>query len=428
MFSGRQHSPTSRRRTASSRLGSRILAAGASVALVAGLALAVSGPSSALPDAGPDAGSGAAPVVWTGSMLATTSVTSNGDDLLYWWQADGTSMWHKEIVAQNNVAKSGTSERFFTPSITWTGSDVVIVADVDSNFEGMGGYSLDTYWQQPGGTTWTQEFSGLGGNSGIDGDASGAQPFVRPQIAWTGSNVVIADVGAVGTRTAGRLPDNVYFWWQDSSGNFHQEKVASHSSTASYGQAVLTATDDAVVIVAIRNGTDLLSWYQSFGRTGWTANGIAGGFSDDAFSAPSVAWTGSSVVVAATVVGDNPSVKYEWQPSPGTAWQGQFLPAPPGSPVPTWTGSTAIAWTGSNVDITAVDSHNNALDFWWLSPGTRTWNPEIVSEPAGITLGRQPSMTTTTDAAFIVLNQSNGLIRWAQDYGTVPWRPQTISP
>ena len=121
-------------------------------------------------------------------------------------------------------------------------------------------------------------------------------------------------------------------------------------------------------------------------------------------------------------------MKYEWQPSPGTAWQGQFLPAPPDSPEPAWAGSTAIAWTGSNVDITAVDSHNNALDFWWLSPGTRTWNPEIVSEPAGIALGRQPSMTTTTDAAFIVLNQSNGLIRWAQDYGTAPWRPQTISP
>ena len=428
MFPGRQDLPMSLKRTASSRTGGRILAAGAAVALVAGLALAVSTPASALPDAGPDAGSGAAPVVWTGSLLATTSVTNNGNDLLFWWQADGTSKWHEQIVARNNFAKTGIIEHFFTPSITWTGSDIVIVADVYSNFEGMGGYSLDTYWKQPSGTTWTQESSGLGSNSGIDGDASSAQPFVSPQIAWTGSNVVIADVGAVGTQTAGLLPDDLYFWWQDSSGNFHQETVASHSSTASYGQAVLTATNDAVVIVAIRNGEDLLSWYQPFGRKGWTANGIAGGFSHDAFSAPSVAWTGSSVVVAAAVVGDDPSVKYEWQPSPGTAWQGQFLPVPPNSPEPAWTGSTAIAWTGSNVDITAVNSHNNALDFWWLSPGTRTWNPEIVSEPAGITLGRQPSMTTTSDAAFIVLNQSNGLIRWAQDYGTVPWRPQTISP
>ena len=332
MFAGRQDLPMSLKRTASSRTGGRILAAGAAVALVAGLALAVSTPASALPDAGPDAGSGAAPVVWTGSLLATTSVTNNGNDLLFWWQADGTSKWHEQIVARNNFAKTGIIEHFFTPSITWTGSDIVIVADVYSNFEGMGGYSLDTYWKQPSGTTWTQESSGLGSNSGIDGDASSAQPFVSPQIAWTGSNVVIADVGAVGTQTAGLLPDDLHFWWQDSSGNFHQETVASHSSTASYGQAVLTATNDAVVIVAIRNGEDLLSWYQPFGRKGWTANGIAGGFSHDAFSAPSVAWTGSSVVVAAAVVGDDPSVKYEWQPSPGTAWQGQFLPVPPNSP------------------------------------------------------------------------------------------------
>ena len=377
----------------------------------------------------PDAGNGAAPVVWTGSLLATTSVTNNGDDLLYWWQADGTSTWHEKIVARNNFAKTGITERFYTPSITWTGSDVVIVADVYSNFEGMGGYSLDTYWNQPTGTTPDAGVLGIGRQLGRRRRRVGSSsPSSARRSPGTGSNVVIADVGAVGTQTAGPLPDDLYFWWQDSSGNFHQETVASHSRTASYGQAVLTATNDAVVIVAIRNGEDLLSWYQPFGGKGWTANGIAGGFSDDAFSAPSVAWTGSSVVVAATVVGDEPSVKYEWQPSPGTAWHGQFLPAPPGSPGPAWTGSTAIAWTGSNVDITAVDAHNNALDFWWLSPGTTTWNPEIVSEPAGITLGRQPSMTTTTDAAFIVLKQSNGLIRWAQDYGTAPWRPQTISP
>jgi hypothetical protein len=366
--------------------------------------------------------------VWTGSSLVTTSVTSNGDDLLYWSQADGTSTWNEQTVAKNNPS-SGTIERFSTPSITWTGQDVVIVVDEYADFEGMGGYGLTTYWQQPGSTKWTPEFSGLGSNSGIGGDAAGAQPFVSPQIAWTGSNVVIADVGAVGTPTSETpLPDDLYFWWQDSSGNFHQETVRSRSSTSSYAEADLTATNDAVVIVAIRNGKDLLSWYQPFGGSKWLTNGIAGGFSDDAFSAPSVAWTQSSVVVAATVVGDNPNVKYLWQSNPGATWHGQFLPTPPNSPEPTWAGSTAIAWTGSNVDISAVDSHNNALDFWWLSPGTTTWNPEIVTEPASVTLGLQPSMATTSDAAFIVLPQSDGLVRWAQDYGTVPWRPQTISP
>jgi hypothetical protein len=427
MFADQQRLCVSRKHRSSSRAG-RCILGGAAVALIMAFAPAIGPPVSASPEQGPLAGSTRAPVVWTGSLLATTSVTSNGDDLLYWWQADGTSTWHEQTVAKNNP-NSGTLERFSTPSITWTGTYVVIVADEYSNFEGMGGYGLTTYWQKAGTTKWTAEFSGLGSNSGIDGDASGAQPFVSPQIAWTGSNVVIADVGAVGTQTSGTpLPDDLYFWWQDSSGNFHQETVPSTSSTASLSQAVLTATSDAVVIVAIRNGEDLLSWYQSFGAKNWVPNGIAGGDGGDAFSSPSVAWTGSSVVVAATVVGNNPSVKYLWQSAPGTSWRGQFLPVPPTTPDPSWAGSTAIAWTGSNVDVTAVDSHNNALDFWWLSPGTTTWNPEIVTDPTGVTLGLQPSMTTTTDAAFIVLPESNGLIRWAQDYGTVPWRAQTISP
>ena len=234
-------------------------------------------------------------------------------------------------------------------------------------------------------------------------------------LAWTGTNAVITAVDSQG---------NLYFWWQDPSGNFHRETVATASGSAQYDESTITPTNHAVVIVAIRNATDLLSWYQPFGGKTWIPNGIAGGFIDDGFTQPSVTWTGSSVVVASAIVGTHPNVKYLSQSAPGNAWKGQFLPAP-SDPGVSWNGGTAIAWTGSNVVVSAVDENDNSLYFWWQ--GGTTWHLESASHPSNKLLDLNPSMVATNGAVDITLTTTSGLFDWSQTFGATTWVPEHVA-
>lgn len=238
----------------------------------------------------------------------------------------------------------------------------------------------------------------------------------------------MAAVGPVGIPASGStLPSDVYFWWEDSSGKFHPEVVGAQSSSATWGQSVMTVTNNQVVIVAIRNGKDLLSWYEPYGAPKFLPNGIGGATVGSGFASPSVAWTGTDDIVATDVFGPSPYVKYYSQPDGGHTWSASNLPALPNLSGSTFSDATAIAWSGSNPIVAAFDSRNDALGFWWETPGGSTWHPEVLPRGSSQSFSGFATMTVSSDAAFIVMSQTSGLIRWAQEFGTSPWRSQVIS-
>jgi hypothetical protein len=405
------------------------LAAGVTAVLTAtvGLVATVASPAGATPATGPKAGTGAAPVIWTGSELATTSVTAHGGDLLFFWQADGSPTWNEKVIAKDHPG-TGTTTLFSDPSLVWTGTDIVVIAQVRSDFEGMGGYSLSTWTARQGSSKWTEHGSGLGSNTGPGGFLSGAVPYETPSIAWTGGNLVVSAVGPVGVPQSGQtLPSDVNFWWQDSSGTYHQEVVGAQTNSASWSEPAMTVTNNQVVIAAIRNGTDLISWYEPYGQPKFLGNGISGGGGGFGFKDPSLAWSGSDVILASAVVGPSSYVKYFYQPDGGHTWSSSDLPALPGLSGPDFSGGTAIVWTGSNPVIAAFDTKNDALGFWWQTSGGTAWHPEVLPLGSGQKFNGYPTMTASSDAVFIVMSQTSGLVRWAQEFGTAPWRPQVIS-
>jgi uncharacterized protein YccT (UPF0319 family) len=91
-----------------------------------------------------------------------------------------------------------------------------------------------------------------------------------------------------------------------------------------------------------------------------------------------IAWTGSSVVIAA--VDGSGNLKYWWQKADTTPWNPETVASagPGGIPVYFW---PAIAWTGSSVVISAVDSSKN-LDYWWQQADTTLWHKETVANLA----------------------------------------------
>jgi hypothetical protein len=79
---------------------------------------------------------------WTGSAAIIAAIDSGGD-LHYWWQANGTTEWHKQFVA------SGLSPNV-PATIAWTGTAAVIAA-VDSSG------SINYWWQANGATQWNPQ-------------------------------------------------------------------------------------------------------------------------------------------------------------------------------------------------------------------------------------------------------------------------------
>lgn len=86
-----------------------------------------------------------------------------------------------------------------------------------------------------------------------------------------------------------------------------------------------------------------------------------------------------------------------------------------------------IAWTGSSVVIAATNTQGN-LDFWWQAAGTSPWNPEQV-DPTG--LGSQfghPSMVATAGSVMITATDGSGNLDYLwQQYGTSGWGGQQVA-
>ncbi len=213
-------------------------------------------------------------------------------------------------------------------------------------------------------------------------------------IAYTGASVVI--VASPQRQNGGNL---FYFWQKGGTGSWQKEQVAS--------------------------GNDCPN-----NQSGWTL-GVPTGYRSSA-----IAWTGSSVVIAALDQRDG-GIYYWWQPSGGTTWNQQTVAAgPPGccsfgsvvngvtTPYLVGYSVPSIAWTGRSVVIAAIDK--NGLHYWFQEKGQTTWYHELVSSQDGSTHPTQPSIAWTGTSVVIADACNAGLCYYWQQAGTAPWHRQVV--
>jgi hypothetical protein len=268
----------------------------------------------------------------------------------------------------------GCFDSFHDSGIAWTGKSVVLVA---SN-QGIDGGDLFYFWQKTGTSTWHREHVASGGCIG-----SGFQPLTElgyqaNGIAWTGDSVIIA---AVDQRNGG-----LYYWWQPNGGTtWHQETVASGPpGCCSFGSVVNSQVTPDV----------------------------------HGYSVPSIAWTGKSVVIAAT---DKHGLHYWFQEKFKTTWYHEFVSSDSIGAQP------SIAWTGASVVI--ADLCKLALCYYWQSAGSKVWHHQVVDTAS---TGR-PSIAWTGHAVVIAATQYPGdklpgvVTYWWQAVGTAPWHKQQVS-
>jgi hypothetical protein len=279
-------------------------------------------------------------------------------------------------------ARAGCEDAFFSSGIAWTGSSVVLVATPMGNSGG----DLSYFWQQTGTTAWHRELVASTG-----GCPASWENTVVPQsptgyrsnaIAWTGDSVVIA---AVDVRNGG-----LYYWWQ------------AKGSTVWHQQLVAAGPPECCSFYSVLNGkvTPLVVGY----------------------SMPSIAWTGSAVVIAAS---DKHGLHYWFQQKKNTTWYEELV-APFSVVAPL---QPAIAWTGSSVVIASSCNGNESdgMCYYVQPAGSATWGRQVVD--TGYSLF--PSIAWTGSAVVIAANvgvtgSDNAIATWTQAAGTTAWRKEQV--
>ena len=138
--------------------------------------------------------------------------------------------------------------------------------------------------------------------------------------------------------------------------------------------------------------------------------------------APAIAVTGTTVSIA---VSQGSQVDYWYQVSGTGRWHEQQVAAARGTSY----GPAAIGWTGSRVIIAASDTHNGLdyLNYWYEPVGTRTWHEEQVATDVYYNYVFPPSIGWTGRHVIIAFIDIIGrLYFWYQDAGTTTWHQQLV--
>jgi hypothetical protein len=178
----------------------------------------------------------------------------------------------------------------------------------------------------------------------------------------------------------------------------------------------ITAAGSSVALAATDAETsDLDYWWEPTGTGDWTEEAVATGISDS----PAIAWTGSSVVL--TAIGSNGELYYWWQAAGTKTWHQQTVSTMDFT-LEGFASRPSIAWTGSSVLITAAAS-NGWLYYWWQAAGTATWHQELVNDE----FNAVPQIAWTGSYAEIVASapdgrgfnyywQADGSPTWSSEY------------
>jgi hypothetical protein len=335
-------------------------------------------------------------LAWTGSStIATMFGGSDLQNLLFWWQAAGTTQWNPETVSAGDYSQYGW------PAIAATSTGAVIAA-VD------GGGNLNFWWQTAGTKPWHQQSVASGLFAG--------QPAA---IAWTGTGVVIA---ALDTS------NNVLFWWQTAgTTQWHPQTVALAGVQTEPNQpapnyvtpVAIAATDSFVGITAPDSNGNLNYWQQALGTTPWNHTVVLG----TSYSNSDIASTGSSIVITAV---DDSGNLYYWGQDVFGYLDGGLVQAQQGNVV---SRQPKIAWANGSPVILCVNSLGH-LDCWRLpsNPTSQYWNKQVVATAGGQGGYTFPAIASTGKAVIVTaINTSSGnLDFWSEPAGSGNWPKEVV--
>lgn len=330
-----------------------------------------------------------------GSDVVIAATDSHGD-LYYFWQASGSTTWHKQLVAEG-----GSGSAYSKPSIAWTGHAVVIAA-----LNSSGG--LVYFALKAGGTTWKHQVvaTASGGKYQSPAVTAASDGSVLISAGNTSGKLLSFELAAGGTTWAGETAGyglfgpssittgsgfalitaasggNLYLWWQFLGGTaWNQETIASAGPSGSYKGGSITTTDNDVLVTAVTTAGAVDLWSQAFGSTsGWAQQTVAAPSGGTSYSSPAVAWTGdvgegaSYDVVTATDQAGN--LDYWWTPDGGTIWTPEKVAAAGTRAV---YASPGIAITGTAVVITAINTKPGDVLYWYQPFITNLWHQQVVA-------------------------------------------------
>jgi hypothetical protein len=200
---------------------------------------------------GPEQVAGAGTTFSAPSIAANTlgngvNIAAEGPSgsLDFYWAINGTATWHPEVVA-------GAGTTATTPAISAHDNGVTIVA------LNQGGYLSTSWWATNGSTDWIRSpmpdgdtgassiaaYAGnvyvvareLFGYMGVSTSAGDSGWWTSTQVIWTELKDLVGVAGVPSVTVNDGMVNiavedgdgNLVFYWEDSSGNFHEETVDS---------------------------------------------------------------------------------------------------------------------------------------------------------------------------------------------------------
>jgi hypothetical protein len=306
-----------------------------------------------------------------GSRGAVSVVAMSGNDLFFWLQGAG--------AATTTTTATTTANSTSVTVVSGTGlaaNQTITIAGAGTSggtYTGMIVSGSGTSWvvspgtptAQTGGALVTSPFSGPQTLASISGAA--------PDMVGAGENAFIVHNDGEGilwyyTRWTGGFPFPPF--------PQAPERIADPPAGAIYDQASIAYADDGLVVAAMgtfNNIPSIYFWWRFF-DSGWNEVpqqlpvGTLPSGAPIYCSAPSIAWTGTSVVIVA--LGSDNNIYYWWVKAGATNWS---QPAKPPNPHGVTSLSfPAIAWTGNSVAMTAAGADNNI--YYWSSEGAGAAN------------------------------------------------------
>jgi LRR adjacent len=186
----------------------------------------------------------------------------------------------------------------------------------------------------------------------------------------------------------------------------------------------ITWTDDPNAVIISSTGEDgnVYYWWQQEGTTGWMKQlvgapvFVSGQF--NAYSEPTMAWTGDAVIIAAADSFGN--LDYWWQAKHKLDWNVQHVAAAASDGGIVYT-KPAIAWAGDSVALVAADTAGS-LTYWWQAKNTTPWNRQIIDT------AHQPAITgAPNNSASIAAVDPEGLRYWWRITDQQFSNPSTVS-
>src|SRR5271165_702316 len=195
----------------------------------------------------------------------------------------------------------------------------------------------------------------------------------------------------------------------------------AQAAPAPFTYSSVAWTGTTAIVAGTDSAGDLYYWYEPDGGSTFTEQLVANG--QHITGAPAIGWTGSTVIIA---VSQGSQLDYWYQFAGTRSWHKQQVAAAKGTSY----GPPAIGWTGKSVIIAAADS-THTLDYWYESADTGSWHEQLVL--AGVygvdyNTAFGPSIGWTGSTVIISSTDNFGGVDYLYQYaGTRHWHFQLVA-